>query len=101
MARPVPLVGMVHHQRRVGALAVEAVEELASFRCVVRLPGREREGQGRPGIRAGIGGNHIKFGGPAAVRSADRRGGRFFRRLRSVGMDLDDGARRGRCAMAC
>lgn len=74
MACPVPLVGVVRHQRRVRAVAVEAVEELASFWCVVRLSGIEREGQSRPGI----GGNHMKFGSPAVVRSADRLGAVFF-----------------------
>ena len=52
----------------------EAVEKLAPFRRVVRLSGREREGQGRPGIR----GNHMKLGGPASTGSADRLGAVFF-----------------------
>ena len=55
-------------------LLTHSIQQLTSFRGVVGLSRREREGDGRSSIR----GNHMNLGGPTATRLADGLGTVFF-----------------------
>ena len=55
-------------------LLTHSIQQLTSFRGVVGLSRREREGDGRSSIR----GNHMNLGGPTAARLADGLGTVFF-----------------------
>ncbi len=72
--RGTPAGPVVHDRRGVVVASPEPVQQPAPLGRVVRLSGREREGDGRAGIR----GNHMKLGGPAAARLPDRLGSVFF-----------------------
>src|ERR687892_1417034 len=71
----VAFVSPVHHHRHLFGASMPAGEQLASFGGIVRLSGRQGEGQGHSFIR----GNQMKLGGPAAARLADGLRAVFFR----------------------
>src|SRR5207237_10575009 len=74
LAGLVALVGSIHEQVQGSIRSAQALQQRATFGCVMRLPGRERERHGRASIR----GNHMNLGVPSAAGLADGLRAVFF-----------------------
>src|SRR5688572_16868269 len=74
LARLIALVGAVHEQVNRPRCGSQLTQQLASFRCIVGLSGRERKRYGRSSIR----GNQMNLGSPSAAGLADGLGTVFF-----------------------